>query len=85
MVNLRTPASKERGKRKKKADEFKTTSLSVIRVIAIRNVPTLRLKALNKHNTHNVHRDGEYYPQLALEKRIENNADQDLCFDRRAL
>ena len=26
--------------------------------------PSPRLKALNKHNTHNVHRDGECYPQF---------------------
>ena len=26
--------------------------------------PTLRLKALNEHNTHNVHRDGKCYKQF---------------------
>ena len=27
-------------------------------------VSILRLKVLNKHNAHNVHRDGECYPQF---------------------
>ena len=33
--------------------------------------PTPRLKALNKHNIHNVHRDGESYPQF--NKKLTHN------------
>ena len=34
----------------------------IIIITDICKVPTPRLKALNKHNTHNVHQDGECYP-----------------------
>ena len=38
--------------------------LQVLIIMEICKAPTPRLKALNKHNTHNVHRDGKCYPQF---------------------
>ena len=35
--------------------------------------PTLRLKVLNKHNTHNVHRDGKCYQQF--NKKLTHDVD----------
>ena len=36
----------------------------VIIIMEICQAPTLRLRALNKHNTHNVHQDGKCYEQF---------------------
>ena len=38
----------------------------IIIIMDICCASTPRLKALNKHNTYNVHRDGECYPQLTI-------------------
>ena len=36
-------------------------------------VPTLQLKALNKHDTHNIHQDGKCYQQF--HKKLKHNVD----------
>ena len=39
-------------------------TMTLIIIMEIHKVPTQWLKALNKHNTNNVHQDNECYPQF---------------------
>ena len=54
-------------------DLKKPTSKSTIIIIIMQicEAPTLRLKALNKHNTHNVHPDGKRYKKKLKKIKID--------------
>ena len=53
--------------------------VGVIIIMEICKAPTLRLKVVNKHNTHNVQRDGKCYQQFTHNVDIKKGSSITVC------
>ena len=64
MVMIIAMVSKETDKERQRHGDAEYLQVLIIIIMEICKAPTPRLKALNKHNTRTVHRDGKCYPQF---------------------